>query len=304
VYCTARAIESKGVLSFPDIIKSGERILSFEFFPPKKREALGQTRDLIRELSRFNPHFMTCTYGAGGGTRETTIEIVDFIRNELSIPAVAHLTCVGHTTEDLDQILAKLQSTGLRNILALRGDPPKGETKFTPVAGGLSSARELVGYIHEKFDFNVAVAGYPEVHPEAASPQADLDYLKSKVDAGADLIITQLFFDADVYFSFQDKCRRAGIEVPILPGIMPISSIKQVRKFTGMCGATIPEGLQKSLEELEKEGDQVSEFGTEFATELVQKLFDGGAPGVHLYTLNKSSQVGKIAEAVGFSLAD
>ncbi len=289
-------------MSFPEIISSGERILSFEFFPPKKREGLEKTRKLISDLARFNPHFMTCTYGAGGGTRDTTVEIVDFIRNELEVPAVAHLTCVGHTIEELELILGKLQATGLKNILALRGDPPKGATKFEPVEGGLSSARELVEFINKNYNFNVAVAGYPEVHPEATSPQADLDYLKTKVDAGADIIITQLFFEADVYFAFQEKCRKAGINVPILPGIMPISSIKQVRKFTGMCGATIPEGLQKSLADLEKSGDEVVDFGTEYATELVQNLLDGGAPGVHLYTLNKYNQVGQIAESVGFPL--
>ncbi len=245
---------------------------------------------------------MTCTYGAGGGTRDTTVEIVDFIRNELQVPAVSHLTCVGHTIEELELILGKLQATGVKNILALRGDPPKGATKFVPVEGGLSSARELVDFINENYNFSVAVAGYPEAHPEATSPQADLDYLKTKVDAGADIIITQLFFEADVYFAFQDKCRKAGIDVPILPGIMPISSIKQVRKFTGMCGASIPEGLQKSLAGLEKSGDEVVDFGTDYATELVQNLLDGGAPGVHLYTLNKYNQVGQIAESVGFPL--
>ncbi len=288
-------------MSFSEIFKNKELVLSFEFFPPKSSKLLANTKSLIDELSGYNPDFMTCTYGAGGGTKESTLDIVQFISRDLGIRAVAHLTCVGHTTNDLKTIICDLESAGIENILALRGDPPKGETVFEMTEGGLSCAKDLVEFISKDFDLSLAVAGYPETHPEAISPEADIDYLKAKVDAGAELIVTQLFFDSDMYFSFKDRCAAAGIDVPILPGIMPIASIKQVRKFTGMCGASIPPKLSESLAKLETAGDEVSEFGTDYAIELVRELIAGGAPGIHLYTLNKSSQVSQIAEAAGFS---
>lgn len=293
-------------MSFQSLIESKEKlsqkVLSFEFFPPKNPENLFKTKQQIKELAKFSPDFMTCTYGAGGGTKETTLEIVSYMANELSQNAVAHLTCVGHSKDDLREILRDLKAANVSHILALRGDPPKGESKFKAHPEGLSCARDLVKFIkEEQGDFSLAVAGYPEMHQEAKSKEADISYLKEKVDSGSELIITQLFFDADMYLNFQTSCQKAGIKAKILPGIMPISSVKQVRRFTEMCGASIPETLSEKLKELEgSSSEEVKTFGAKYAAELSKELLDRGAPGVHLYTLNDAKQVSEIAGMLGF----
>jgi methylenetetrahydrofolate reductase (NADPH) len=233
--------------TFTEIFNGHNKVLSLEFFPPKKEELLDQTEALMKELSGFNPDFMTVTYGAGGGTRSFTKRLVSFISNKLGITSVAHLTCVGHSKSEIQEIAYSLKDDGVNHILALRGDPPKGEETFTRHPEGFGCARDLAEFLHATGDFSLAVAGYPEVHLEAKSPEEDLLYLKSKVDAGAEIIITQLFFEPDVYFSFCEKASKAGITVPVIPGIMPIQNVAQLERFTSMCGASIPSDLHNQL---------------------------------------------------------
>ena len=283
-------------MNFTELFAGEKPVLSFEFFPPKKQELLDSTKQQISRLSSYHPDFMTVTYGAGGGTRELTRDLVRYIHQELQLPAVAHLTCVGHSKDDIDGVLDSLAEVGISNILALRGDPPKGETSFQPHADGFANARDLTKHIAAKDNFHIAVAGYPETHLEAKSPEDDIRYLKEKVDAGAEIIITQLFFDADMYFSFCDRAVSAGISVPIVPGVMPIRNVSQLKRFTGMCGATIPESVSADLEKIESDDAAVRAYGIDFAVSLCETLLDGGAPGLHLYTLNQSKQIGPIVE--------
>lgn len=283
-------------MHFSDLFHPERKTLSFEFFPPRREQTLAGTLSMISDLSTLKPDFMTVTYGAGGGTRALTRRMVGFIHNELQTPAVAHLTCVGHTRDELAEIVDGFVSDGIDCILALRGDPPKGQASFEAHPEGLSNARELTAFIKSRADINVIVAGYPEAHRDALSPEDDLSYLKSKVEAGADAIITQLFFDPAHYFSFVDRARSAGIAVPIVPGIMPISNVEQLTRFTTMCGASIPKDLRCKLDSLDAES--VTAFGIDHAVELIETLFGGGAPGLHLYTLNKSSQARPVVEAL------
>lgn len=285
-------------MRFSDLVRPGATSLSLEFFPPKKEERLEATFALIRELASCNPDFMTVTYGAGGGTRQLTRQIVSFIHRELGLPAVAHLTCVGHSVAELDDILRSLYAEGIQHILALRGDPPKGASDFEPHEEGFHNARDLVRHIASQHDFSIGVAGYPETHRDARSREADLNYLKEKLDAGAEIVITQLFFEAPLYFDFVERARAIGIRQPIIPGIMPVSNVGQLKRFTEMCGASIPGQLLDALEPIKDDSEKVRRFGIEFASELCRELLAGGAPGLHLYTLNKSNQVREIIEAV------
>lgn len=283
-------------MKFSELYAGNEKIVSLEFFPPRATDSLAATIALIEDLDRLNPHYMTVTYGAGGGNRSLTRELVGHIQNNLGRTAVAHITCAGHSTEELLGVIEEFRADGISNFLALRGDPPKGTHSFVPHPQGLNCAKDLVSLMKRCGDLSIAVAGYPETHREARSPQADIEYLKQKVDAGAEVIITQLFFEPRLYFDFLDRARAIGIEVPIVPGIMPIANAAQVRRFTDMCGATIPPLLQRKLHALEERPEELLEFGIEYALELCEQLLAGGAPGVHLYTLNRSTQVRPILE--------
>ncbi len=282
-------------MTFSKFITSGKKIITFEFFPPKKEEDLPATYALMAELSKLEPDFMTVTYGAGGGTRAFTEQMVSYAHNELGMTAVAHLACSGHSKSEIAEMLERLQNAGISHILALRGDPPNGEP-FMARPDGFRYASELVSFIKQHGDFSVAVAGYPEKHPEAESFERDLYYLKQKVDAGAELIITQLFFDTALYFNFVKKAREIGITVPILPGIMPINSVAQIKRITARCKATIPDTLLSQLNALPE--SEVQNFGTEYALKMCRELLAGGSCGVHIFTLNKSTHALKIVKAL------
>ncbi|HET9721000.1 MAG TPA: methylenetetrahydrofolate reductase [NAD(P)H] [Solirubrobacteraceae bacterium] len=285
-----------------EIIARSERpVFSFEFFPPKTDEGEANLRAALSELRELEPDFASVTYGAGGSTRDRTLGVTRWLKRELGIEAMAHLTCVGATAGDLQRTLGQIESFGIENVLALRGDPPRGQDRWVPHPGGLGHSAELVEMIHREFSFCVGAACFPEVHPEAADPLSDLQYLRRKVDAGAGFLITQLFFDNEAYFRFVDAARFAGIEVPILPGIMPITNVAQIKTITGMCGATIPRQL---LEELERGAagpggaESVTELGVAYATLQCAELLASGAPGIHFYTLNRSPATRAILSAL------
>ena len=284
--------------SIKSIFEEKKKLFSVEFFPPKD-EAGGQR--MLETASLIQPHrpdFVSITYGAGGGTRTTTMRYAKILREEHGFEVMPHLTCVGHTRDELLEILEDFAEAGFCNIMALRGDPPKGETKFQTVPGGLSYGSELVSLIRENFpDFGIGVGGYPEKHPEAPNSQTDLINLKTKVDAGADFITTQLFFDNQVYFDFVKQCKTTGITVPILPGLLPVLSLGQVRRFCAMCEARLPSLLEESLEAQEQVNQPT--VGTKWAGEQVQGLLEGGSPGFHLYALNKSASTLAILEGIG-----
>lgn len=274
-----------------DRLATGEPSISFEFFPPKSDDAAAQLERTIAELSALNPAFVSVTYGAGGSTREKTLEIVSRIRQQAGIEAMAHLTCVGATRGEIGAVVGRLVAAGVSNILALRGDPPKGETTFTAVEGGFTYASELVAFIREQHGVSLSVGGaaYPQKHVECANPAVDLRNLKRKVDAGVDYLITQLFFDNRRYWEFCEQAHAAGIRVPIIPGIMPITNAAQVERFTVACGATLPFRLADELDRRRADPRAVMQLGVAHATAQCIELLRGGAPGIHFYTLNRST---------------
>ena len=271
-----------------DALAAQRPFFSFEFFPPKSDEACEQLLETARTLRELRPAFVSVTYGAGGSTRARTVEVSKRIRAEVGLNVMAHVTCVGSSRSDLRSLLSDLESAGIENVLALRGDPPRDQPAFVQPPGGFAHADELVTMIRRNYSFCVGGACHPEKHPEAPDPATDLAYLRRKVDAGAEFLITQLFFENDKYFSFVDRARAKGIHVPILPGIMPITNYEQIRRFTALCGATIPPKLLVELEERKSEPKAVEDLGVAFATLQCADLLRRGAPGIHFYTLNKS----------------
>ncbi len=264
-------------------------VFSFEFFPPKSPEAADQLLGTVAELRDMHqPDYVSVTYGAGGSTRERTLELVTRIQRELRITTMAHLTCVGHTVEEIGAIARRLVESEVENVLALRGDPPKGETAFVAPAGGFAHADELAAYLREEFPVDVGGACYPEIHPESKTASDDLHWTKRKVEAGVSFLVTQLFFDNQDYFRFVERARSAGIEAPIIPGIMPITNVSQIERFTKMCGAAIPADLRARLDAGREDPGVVMAIGIEHAILQCRRLLEGGAPGIHFYTLNKS----------------
>jgi len=262
--------------------------ISFEFFPPKDQEGVDRLFTTVADLAPFAPAYVSVTYGAGGSTRQLTVELVGRIQREVGIEAMAHLTCVGATQAELSSVLDQLEAGGVQNVIALRGDPPKGSTSFVVAEGGFAHASELAAFIRARGNFCIAGACYPERHPEAASLEADLAQLKRKVDAGAQFLITQLFFDNADYFSFVERARQTGITVPIIAGIMPVTNVSQIKRFTAMCGARMPDALMQKLEPVAADPDAVGEIGVQHAVTQCRELLARGAPGVHFYTLNRS----------------
>ena len=270
-----------------DRLATGKPSISFEFFPPKSDEAAALLERTIAELSELKPSFVSVTYGAGGSTREKTLEVVSRIRQHTGIEAMAHLTCTGATREEIGGVVERLVAAGVTNILALRGDPPKGEATFTAVAGGFRYANELVSFIRERLGagYSLGGAAYPEKHVECASPALDMENLKRKVDAGVDFLITQLFFDNRFYWAFCERARAAGIAVPIVPGIMPITNAARIERF----GATLPAQLAVELEKRREDPQAVQQLGIAHATGQCMDLLRGGAPGIHFITMNRST---------------
>jgi methylenetetrahydrofolate reductase (NADPH) len=275
-------------MKISDKLGRGRPAFSFEFFPPKDAEGVERLFETVARLRSYEPAYVSVTYGAGGSTRRLTVELVRRIKREAGLETMAHLTCVGSSRDDLAAVLDELKAGGIDNVIALRGDPPKGEKSFVAHAGGFSHANELVAFIRARYDFCIAAACYPEGHPEAASPEDDIACLKQKVDAGADVLVSQLFFDNEDYFRFVARARALGIQTPIVPGIMPITNLSQVKRFTALCGASIPKALLTRLESVADDVDAVQRIGVEHATAQCRALLEGGAPGIHFYTLNRS----------------
>ncbi|MFO0600484.1 MAG: methylenetetrahydrofolate reductase [NAD(P)H] [Myxococcaceae bacterium] len=271
---------------------------SFEFFPPKTPEGEKQLWDTLEDLRSLDPGFVSVTYGAGGSTRDRTIDLVTHIKERTGIEAMAHLTCVGHTKQEIGSVLDRLAAAKIDNVLALRGDPPKGSNTFQKVEGGFGYANELVAYIRERdLGLSVGVAGNPEGHLES-SKEADLQNLKRKVDEGADFVITQLFFDNAFYFDFVERARRVGVNVPIVPGIMPITNFDQVQRFVRQCGTTLPMRLQLELEKVKDDPQAVMQLGVAHATLQCSELLARGVPGIHFFTLNRSPASRMIVSAL------
>lgn len=282
-----------------ELFKSRRFVLSIEIFPPKTAEGDAALRRSMQSLKRFEPAFLSCTYGAGGSTQERTLAWCQEIRNLLSVPAMAHFTCVGATVPELLTWLASATAAGVGNIMALRGDPPAGQDGFQAVAGGLRHASELVTLIRSHFpQMGVGVAGYPEKHIEAPSLEADLVRLKEKVDAGADAVFTQLFFLNENFLRFRDQCQALGITIPIVPGIMPITDFARIRRITSMCGTVFPAELSSRLEAVQQDAAAQFEIGVEYAIRQCEELQRAGVPGIHFYALNKSDACERILSAL------
>lgn len=273
--------------------------LSFELFPPKTEQGVASLFAHLARLVEFNPSFITCTYGAGGSTQDSTLAIIARVRREFDRPVATHLTCVGRTVDQLRDYLRRAQAEGIENVVALRGDPPRGDTKFRPVAGGLSHANELVALIRGEFpEMGIAVAGYPEKHQEAPSFEVDLANLRRKVDAGADVVITQLFYDNADFFRFRERAEAAGIRVPIVPGLLPITNLAQIQRITSLCGAKLPPALVEGLAAAGDDAAAQFAVGVEAAIRQTRELIEAGVPGIHFYVLNRSEAAARVLEDV------
>jgi methylenetetrahydrofolate reductase (NADPH) len=287
-------------MKISDKLKKVKRSISFEFFPPKTPEGEKELFKTISELQNINPTFVSITYGAGGSTRDRTRNIVKKIHETTDLDVMAHLTCIGHTKEELKEILDDYKNIGIENILALRGDIPLDKEEEIKKINGCKYANELVEFIKKNYKdwFSIGVAAYPEGHPESPNLERDIYYFKKKVEAGADFAITQMFFDNRYFYNFMELVQKENINIPIIPGIMPITNFKQIRKFALMCGATIPETLVKRLEKYENNPEELAKVGIEFAIEQCIDLLKNGVKGLHFYTLNKSKATLEIYKAI------
>ena len=281
-----------------ELLADHRPVFSFEFCPPKTDVGHANLQATLDTLRHDEPDFVSVTYGALGSTRDRTIEIVKWIKQDLGIEAMAHFTCVGATVDELRATLSEIEAAGVENVLALRGDPQQGETVWTQTEGGLRYSTELIGLLREHFDFAIGAAAFPEVHIEAESPEADIRFLKAKQDAGASFLITQLFYDNDYYFDFVVRAREAGVTVPIIPGIMPVTNFRQIKKITDMCKSEIPEPFERELEAREEDADALADLGVAYATLQCVDLLARGAPGIHFYTLNRSPATRAILAAL------
>jgi methylenetetrahydrofolate reductase (NADPH) len=281
-------------LQITEILKRRRPIFSLEFFPPKSPEELAALYSTLAEVKSLAPGFISVTYGAGGGTRDKTLEIAERAKSAIGLESAAHITCVGHSKGQIGETLDELASSGIENVLALRGDPPKGESHFVPHPDGFRHASELTSFIHESYPFCIAVAGYPEGHIEAPDRKTDWTHLEEKVRAGADLIITQLFFENSHFFKFEANMRERGVNIPIVPGIMPITNFHQLLRITRFCGASIPDEVIHDLGAIQHDPNAVEHYGIEYAAKQCRGLLAHGVPGIHFYTLNKSKATREI----------
>ena len=281
-----------------ELLGGDEPTFSFEFFPPKSAAGEENFERALQELAPLEPSFVSVTYGAGGTTRDKTVETVRHIKEHHGLEAMAHFTCVGATTEELRATLEEIRGAGIDNVLALRGDPPRGQEEWVASEGGLEYSHQLVSLLRDDYDFTIAAACFPETHIHATSPEDDLRYLKQKVDAGVDYLITQLFFDNELYFDFVERARAIGITVPIIPGVMPITGYGQIARITSLCGATMPEHVLAELDARQEDAEAVAEFGVSYATMQCADLLAKGAPGIHFCTLNRSPATRAILSAL------
>ena len=273
--------------------------LSFELYPPKTERGMAALFRHLDRLVEFQPSYITCTYGAGGSTQDRTLDVVSNVCQKYAVPVATHLTCVGRTAVQLKEYLERAKSLDIQNVVALRGDPPQGEAEFRTVEGGFSHANELVQFIRREFaDLGIAVAGYPETHQEAPSPDVDLENLKRKVDAGADVVITQLFYNNRDFFDFRQRCQQAGIRVPIVPGLLPVTNLAQIQRIASLCGAKLPAQFQADLQKYADDDQGQFEVGVEFATRQTSELVEAGVDGIHYYVLNKSEAARRVLHAV------
>jgi methylenetetrahydrofolate reductase (NADPH) len=281
--------------------KAGHPVISFEFFPPKTEEGERQFLEkTVPALARLRPDYCSVTYGAGGSTRDKTLMIVERIQRAHGLPALAHLTCVGSTQEEIGSIAAQARSLGVANILALRGDPPAGEVEFKKVPGGFEYAADLVAFLNQLGGFSIGVAGFPEGHPACREGKVvDWGRLKAKIDAGADFVLTQLFFDNRRFYEFRDHLTRAGVTVPVVPGIIPITNASQIKRFTALCGAELPGPVLAELDRLGDDDEATSAFGIDYASRQCAELLRAGVPGIHFYTLNRARSTTRILQNLG-----
>lgn len=291
-------------MKLKEIYNSNKPIVSFEIFPPKAQNSaelnqkINELFDELRILAKFNPAFISVTYGAGGSTREATLDIVTRIKNELEIPPMPHFTCVGSSKDNILEYLKKIENAGIENILALRGDPPKGDTCFIKPKDGFGYANELVEFIKSNTNLGVAVAGYPECHLECCSLEKDIENLKRKIDCGADIAITQVFYDNNCYFEFVEKARKQGINIPIIPGILPITSFSQIERISTLSGCKLPDELSQKLAENKDDKEAIKQIGIGFAVKQTNELLESSVSGIHFYPLNKASAVKSVLENI------
>ncbi|MFM8584025.1 MAG: methylenetetrahydrofolate reductase [NAD(P)H] [Planctomycetaceae bacterium] len=290
--------------SLSDHYQAGRFGISFEIFPPKTAEGDEALWQAVSSLATYQPVFISCTYGAGGSTRQRTLEMCEQITRRFGVDSTAHFTCLGGTVPELQEWLGWARQHGVKNIMALRGDPPAGQTDFQHTPGGLKYANELVELIKRvEPGFGIGVAGYPEKHAQAPSLEVDIDNLKRKVDAGADAIFTQLFFVNDHFFRFRDLCVRAGIRVPIVPGIMPILNFAQIQRITSMCGTELPPELSAQMSSAQDDKEAQLQIGIQHAIAQCRALKEGGAPGIHFYVLNRSQACEEILSSLDMQFA-
>lgn len=282
-------------MKIKDILKS-KRTISCEFFPPRDSDGIPAVLRTAGRIRSYNPDFVSVTYGAGGSTRAFTEEITSSLKRDTDLEVMAHLTCVAQTEEEVHTALVRLDELGIENVIALRGDPPAGQDSFVPAEGGFQHATELLRHVRDNFEFCLAAACYPEGHVESSDLITDMNYVKMKVENGADFLVTQLFYDNQDFFRLMERAETLGIDVPIIAGILPILNTNQIRRFTSLCGSKIPDELDIQLERYVDDDDAVRELGIEYATRQVQELWDQGIAGVHFYVLNRNYSVSKILD--------